>query len=70
MEKNPSKGKVLAHIAEWMIKELRYGTYRFYFLQRSDDFVKFLTDDDLKDEIIKLVEMSKKNDQQEFIWFS
>ena len=67
LEKNPSKGKVLAHIAEWMIKELKYETSRFYFLQRSDNFIKFLTDEDLKNEIIKFVEMSKKNNQQEVI---
>ena len=67
LEKNPLKGKALAHIAEWMIKELKYDTYRFYFLQRSDNFIKFLSDEDLKNEIIKFVEMSKKNNQQEVI---
>lgn len=66
LEENPKKGKDIGAIGAIAIKELKYGTFRFYFI--VDRFkVKFLKVEELKDLIIKFVRMSGKNDQQKVI---
>ena len=66
LEENPKKGKELANVGNVVIKELKYGTFRFYFL--TDGFkIKFLKEEELKDLVLKFVRMSKKNDQQKTI---
>ena len=66
LETNPKKGKYVGAIGSIVIKELKYKSYRFYYV--TDRFkIKALSIENLKDLIIKVVRMSKKNDQQDVI---
>ncbi len=63
---NPKKGDVVGAVGGVVIKELKYGAYRFYFI--TDAYkVKFLKSEELTGLIIKFVRMSRKNDQQKVI---
>jgi len=66
LEENPYKGKELAVIGNLIIKELKYGKYRFYFITDGHK-IKVLKVSELHDLIIKFVRMSDKKDQQETI---
>jgi hypothetical protein len=66
LEENPKRGKELTHIGNILVKELKYGTFRFYFI--TDGFkLKFLRDEEIKDLVLKFIRMSKKKDQQKTI---
>ena len=58
LETQPHKGKHLRTIGRVFIKELRIGTFRFYFLT---------THEHIPSQHIKFVAMSKKKDQQSTI---
>ena len=66
LEKEPRKGKALCHIAELVIKELKYEKFRFYFIT-DGRMLKFGTEDELAALFIKFVRMSEKKDQQKII---
>ncbi|MFH1073097.1 MAG: hypothetical protein V1743_06740 [Nanoarchaeota archaeon] len=66
LEKEPHKGKALSHIAEIVIKELKYEKYRFYFIT-DGRILKFGTEDELAALLIKFVRMSDKKSQQKVI---
>lgn len=60
---NPNKGKSLTNIRNLILKELKYKSFRFYFI--TDGFkLRFLDQKQLKDLLIKFVAMSDKNQQQ------
>jgi len=66
LEENPDQGDLLYAFGNFVLKEKKYKTFRFYFLHSRKiliikDFEK------LKHEIIRFIEMSKKNDQQRVI---
>ncbi len=62
----PSKGKFLGNVAGIAIKELRYKSFRFYFI--TDGFkLKVLDEVNLTDLLIKFVRMSNKREQQKTI---
>jgi hypothetical protein len=66
LEENPYKGKELTAIGKHLIKELKYGNYRFYFV--TDGYkIKILKSSELKELLIKFVRMSDKKDQQKTI---
>ncbi|PIN85108.1 MAG: hypothetical protein COV47_03975 [Candidatus Diapherotrites archaeon CG11_big_fil_rev_8_21_14_0_20_37_9] len=66
LEEHPKKGKELFSIGKLIVKEMKYKKFRFYFV--TDLFkVKFLSQDYLKDLLIKFVKMSGKKDQQKTI---
>ncbi|MEK6890681.1 MAG: hypothetical protein AABX03_00935 [Nanoarchaeota archaeon] len=66
LEENPKKGKTLGHVGSIVIKEIKYGSFRFYFI--TDGFkLRTLSKEDLIDLLIKFVRMSDKKDQQETI---
>ncbi len=66
LENNPHKGKPLGQVGGIVIKELRYGGYRFYFI--TDGFkLKMLQKEELNDLLIKFVRMSDKKAQQKTI---
>lgn len=66
LEKNPRKGKVVGQVSGTVIKELKYESYRFYFI--TDGFkIKMLKREELSDLLIKFVRMSNKKDQQRVI---
>lgn len=63
---SPLKGRLLCIVNNLAIKELKYKSFRFYFL--VDAFkVKFIGVEELQDLLIKFVRMSDKNSQQKVI---
>lgn len=66
LENEPHKGKALGHVAEIVIKELKYESYRFYFIS-DGRILKFGTEDELAALLIKFVRMSDKKNQQKAI---
>jgi hypothetical protein len=66
LETNPNKGKLLAQIGSIQIKELRYKSFRFYFIV-DGYLLKILDERGLLNLLIKFLSMSNKKDQQEKI---
>ncbi len=66
LENTPHKGKNLGSVGGIVIKELKYDTFRFYFITDGHR-LKFGTEDELASLIIKFVRISKKKDQQKTI---
>jgi hypothetical protein len=63
---NPHKGKALGEVGGIVIKEIKYGSFRFYFI--TDGFkLKIMDQSKLVDLLIKFVRMSNKKDQQNTI---
>lgn len=66
LKDNPKKGKPVGNVGSIVIKELRFESFRFYFI--TDGFkIKFLKIEELNDILIKFVAMSNKKDQQKVI---
>jgi midasin (ATPase involved in ribosome maturation) len=66
LENNPKKGKILGNVGGIVIKEIRYKSFRFYFI--TDGFkLKCFNESELVDLLIKFVRMSDKNSQQKVI---
>ncbi len=66
IKENPKKGKLIGSVGNIIIKELRYKSYRFYFI--TDGFkLKFLKLNEVNDLLIKFVRMSDKKSQQKVI---
>lgn len=63
---NPNKGDVLGQVEGVVIKEIRYKTFRFYFIT-DGHILKFGSSDELAMLLIKFVKISKKNNQQKAI---
>ena len=59
-------GKFIALVKNIVIKELKKGSFRFYFVQDKNNF-QIMTEEDLKNAILKFVALSKKNNQQKVI---
>jgi hypothetical protein len=66
LENNPNKGKALGHVGGIVIKELKYKSFRFYFLTGGYK-LKFLDESKLVDLLITFVRMSDKKHQQQTI---
>jgi len=66
LKENPHKGKELAQVNEVIIKEIRYKSFRFYFI--TDGYkLKAIDISELIDLLIKFVAMSDKKQQQKTI---
>jgi len=66
LEENPHKGKTLGEVGGIVIKEIKYDSFRFYFV--TDGFkLKIMNQSKLTDLLIKFVKMSDKKDQQRTI---
>ena len=66
LKNNPKKGKPIGQVSGILIKELKYESFRFYFI--TDGYkVKMLGADELQDLLIKFVRMSDKKNQQKVI---
>ena len=63
---SPKKGKFLGKVGNIAIKELKYKSFRFYFIVDAYK-VKFLEMNELETLLIKFVRMSDKNSQQKVI---
>lgn len=66
LQDNPYQGDLLYAFGSFILKEKRYKTFRFYFLH-SRNLLIIKDVEKLKEEIIRFIEMSKKNDQQQVI---
>jgi hypothetical protein len=66
LKETPHKGKLLSQIGNIALKELRYKSFRFYFI--TDGYkLKFIEEDKLCNLLIKFIEMPNKKEQQETI---
>lgn len=66
LEDNPRKGKPLGSVGGVVVKEIRYKSFRFYFI--TDGFkLKCLNESQLTDLLIQFIRMSDKKHQQETI---
>ena len=66
LEDNPHKGRPLGQVGGIVVKEIRYDSFRFYFI--IDGFkLKMLQKEELNDLLIKFVRMSDKKTQQKTI---
>lgn len=66
LEENPKKGKNLGVVGAILIKELRYKSFRFYFLIDGQK-IKAIDEEELVDLLLRFVRMSDKKHQQETI---
>ena len=63
---NPHKGKPVGQIGGVLIKEIKYKSFRFYFLVDGHK-IKVFNQEQLTDLLLKFVRMSDKNTQQKTI---
>ncbi len=66
LEENPKKGKPLGSVSGFLIKELKYKKFRFYFIAEGDK-LRFYSKEELTDLLIRFVRMSDKKSQQKTI---
>jgi len=66
LENNPQKGKELGQVGGIVIKELRYKSFKFYFITDGHK-LKVMNRERLVDLLIRFVRMSDKKEQQETI---
>lgn len=63
LEENPRKGKPIGNVGGIVIKELKYKSFRFYFI--TDGYkLKIIDEENLTDLLIRFVRMSDKKHQQ------
>lgn len=66
LQSNPKKGKLLGTVGGIIIKELKYKSFRFYFL--ADGYkLKYFKKEDIIDLLLRFVRMSDKKHQQKTI---
>jgi len=66
LEDNPKKGKLLGSVGGIVIKEIKYKSFRFYFI--TDGYkLKLLNESNLVDILMRFVRMSDKKHQKETI---
>src|SRR3989344_8538206 len=63
---NPRKGKELGNIGGIVIKEIKYKSFRFYFITDGDK-LKIYSREELANLLIKIIRMSDKKSQQKTI---
>jgi len=66
LKDSPRKGKLLGNVGGIVIKEIKYKSFRFYFITDSYK-LKILNKENLTDMLIKFVRMSDKKHQQQTI---
>ena len=66
LEKNPHKGKIVGQVGGLLVKELKYNSFRFYFIVDGNK-LKVFSEEELVDMLIMFVRMSDKKDQQKTI---
>ncbi len=66
LEESPNKGKALGHVGGMVIKEIRYKSFRFYFITDGAK-LKIMDKEKLADLLIRFIKMSDKKDQQKII---
>ena len=66
LKESPNKGKTLYNLRSLTLKELKYKSFRFYFITDGST-LKFINKKQLKDLLIKFIAMSDKKHQQTVI---
>jgi len=66
LKDNPHKGRPLGNAGGMVIKEIKYKSFRFYFITDGHK-LKFFDEASLRDLLIMFVRMSDKKDQQKTI---
>jgi hypothetical protein len=66
LQNNSHKGKILGHIGNMSIRELKYKNFRFYFIIDGHKLYLF-NKDQVSELLIRFVRMSTKNNQQKTI---
>lgn len=66
LKENPKKGKILGNVGGIVIKEIRYKSFRFYFITNGYR-LRILKVEELSDLLIRFVRMSDKKEQQKTI---
>ena len=66
LKKNPKKGKLIGNVGGIIIKELKYKSFRFYFITDGHK-LKLFDAQSLTEILIRFVRMSYKKDQQKVI---
>jgi hypothetical protein len=66
LKDSPYKGKPLATVGNILIKEIRYESFRFYFITNGY-ILKIMDQSKLEELLIKFVRMSNKKQQQSTI---
>ena len=66
LKKNPKKGKLLGNVAGIVIKEIKYKSFRFYFITDGHK-LKLFDEKNLTEMLIRFVRMSNKKEQQQTI---
>ncbi|MDP4012198.1 MAG: hypothetical protein Q8R00_01160 [Candidatus Nanoarchaeia archaeon] len=66
LKDNPHKGKIVGQVGGLLIKELKYRSFRFYFIVDGNK-LKVFSREELVDLLIRFVRMSDKKDQQKTI---
>ena len=66
LKENPKKGKTLGYVDRIVIKEIKYKSFRFFFV--TDGYLlRFHSEEELINLLIKFVRMAHKNYQQKTI---
>ena len=66
LKQNPNKGRVLGHVGSMSIREIRYKSFRLYYIIDGHQLNLF-NKELIKELLIRFIAMSKKNDQQKTI---
>ncbi len=66
LEENLFRGDLLTSVGSVILKELKYKNFRFYFIHSANLF-KLLSEEELKQELLKFVAMSRKGKEQQQI---
>ena len=66
LKENPKKGKLLGNIGEIVLKEIKYKSFRFYFITNGYK-LRIFKIEELTDLLIRFVRMSNKKEQQKVI---
>ena len=66
LEENPKKGKFLGQVSGFVIKELKYRNFRFYFIVEGNK-INIYSKEELVGLLIRFVRMSDKKSQQKTI---
>jgi len=66
LKENSNKGKIVGNINNILIKELKYNSFRFYFI--TDGYkLRLVLKGEILDLVFRFIKMSKKNTQQKTI---
>ena len=66
LENHPKKGKLLGNVGGIIIKEIKYKSFRFYFITDGHK-LRCIGEEELTDLLLRFVRMSNKKEQQKII---